>query len=390
MTEVDIKNFQSISKLKFPIEGFTVVYGKNNIGKSAIIRAIKAALTNQTGKGFIRKGEKQTEIKIKRDDLDILWKKGTKVVYTVNKENYQNLNRDIPKPLIEAGFEKMVIGKKKVLPTMASQFYPLFLIDEHGTIITEVLASLYNIDTLSIADDLCQKSLRSQKAMLKTRDKDIVSLQEKLDKYKGFEETKKEVEVLLKQGEKVNALEYEIAGIMLFESDLIRLSESLTKIKPIQKIEIPDISKHEKDFTEIQELVSLEKEYSVRVAAIKQLKGIADVTLPSIENIEQLSEEVKQLTEWDEALTTIEKGVQQKETLLSTVDLKGLTKSYEGLGTICEEIVTMETLEEAFMSVVKSAKKTREELKAVTEEYDEKYKELSTQVCPTCERPYGN
>ena len=390
MTEIEIKNFQSIKKLKFPIEGFTVIYGKNNSGKSAIIRAIRAALTNQTGKGFIRKSEKETEIKIKRDDLNILWKKGTKAVYTINKETYQNLNRDIPKPLIDAGFEKMDIGKKKVLPTIASQFNPLFLIDEHGTTITEVLASLYNIDTLSIADELCQKSLRSQKSLLKTREKDLDTLQVKLEKYKDFEDIKKEVDILLEQEKKINALESETTEIAAFEKDLIRLYESLKKIKPIQKIEIPDVSKHEKDFTEIQELITLGQEYSKRISVVEQLKNIALITLPSTKGLEQLSEEVRLLTEWDEALTTLEKRVKQKNDLLKKLDLTGLTKSYKELKIICEEIIILEDLEKEFMSIVKSAKETREEFRKVSDEYNEKYKELSTEICPTCERPYGD
>lgn len=390
MTEIEIKNFQSIKNLKFPIEGFTVIYGKNNSGKSAIIRAIRAALTNQTGKGFIRKGEKETEIKIKREGLNILWKKGTKAVYTVNKESFQNLNRDIPKPLIDAGFERMDIGKKKVLPTIASQFNPLFLIDEHGTTITEVLASLYNIDTLSIADELCQTSLRSHKTLLKTREKDSEALQVKLEKYKDFESTKKEVEALLEQEKKVKILESETAEISSFESDLIRLYESLKKIKLIQKIEIPEVSKHEKNFTEIQELITLEQNYSEKFSVVEKLKDIVKVTLPSTEGLEQLSEEVKLLTEWDEAFTTLEKGVKQKENLLEGLNLTGITEIYEEFKIICEEIVFMEDLEKEFMSIVISAKETREDLRNISDEYNKKYEELSTKICPTCERPYGN
>jgi len=390
LTEIEIKNFQSIKNLKFPIEGFTVIYGKNNSGKSAIIRAIRAALTNQTGKGFIRKGEKETEIKIKREGLNILWKKGTKAVYTVNKESFQNLNRDIPKPLIDAGFERMDIGKKKVLPTIASQFNPLFLIDEHGTTITEVLASLYNIDTLSIADELCQTSLRSHKTLLKTREKDSEALQVKLEKYKDFESTKKEVEALLEQEKKVKILESETAEISSFESDLIRLYESLKKIKLIQKIEIPEVSKHEKNFTEIQELITLEQNYSEKFSVVEKLKDIVKVTLPSTEGLEQLSEEVKLLTEWDEAFTTLEKGVKQKENLLEGLNLTGITEIYEEFKIICEEIVFMEDLEKEFMSIVISAKETREDLRNISDEYNKKYEELSTKICPTCERPYGN
>ena len=173
MTEITIKNFQSIKKLKFTIDGFTVIVGKNNIGKSAIIRAIKSALTNQSGNEFIRRGEKYTEVKIKKDKLNIEWKKGASTTYKINDQNFSKLNRAIPQPLIDAGFNKMEIGDQKISPIIASQFQPLFLINKNGGVITDVLANLYKIDTLSIADDLCLKELRSQKSFLKTREEDL-------------------------------------------------------------------------------------------------------------------------------------------------------------------------------------------------------------------------
>ena len=49
-TKVNIKNYQSIKDVSFEVDGFTVIIGKNNIGKSAIIRALEAPLANQAGK----------------------------------------------------------------------------------------------------------------------------------------------------------------------------------------------------------------------------------------------------------------------------------------------------------------------------------------------------
>ena len=56
MTEVEVRNFQSVEHAVFRIEGFTALVGRSNIGKSALVRAVKAALTGATGTDFVRHG----------------------------------------------------------------------------------------------------------------------------------------------------------------------------------------------------------------------------------------------------------------------------------------------------------------------------------------------
>ena len=45
MLDVEIRNFQSIDHVHLRVEGFTALVGRSNIGKSAVVRAVKAALT---------------------------------------------------------------------------------------------------------------------------------------------------------------------------------------------------------------------------------------------------------------------------------------------------------------------------------------------------------
>lgn len=390
MTEIEIKNFQSIKKINFSINGFTVIVGKNNVGKSAIIRAIEAALTNQAGKDYIRKGEKQTEVEIKRENLDIKWKKAASANYIINKEPFKKLNRDVPKILTDAGFEKMEIGDSKIFPLVASQFEPLFLINKPGSVITEVLASLYNIDTLSIADDLCQKTLRSQKILLKTREKDSTVLKEKLEKFKDFEQMKEIVNTLVKKEKAAQQLESDTKEIISYENRLHELTDLLKKLKPITKIKFPDISYYEKNFIELQKLQKLEHEYNKLIGTVTQLKTISDIAVPSTKKIEILLEEVILLSKWNNNLNTLKKEVKQKRDILNSFNYDDITKIFDKIKIMVDETVLIENLEEEFTKSVISARGTREELKIVTEKYNEKHNELNGKICPTCERPYGN
>jgi energy-coupling factor transporter ATP-binding protein EcfA2 len=168
MTEISIKNFQNVADAKFSIDGFTVIVGKNNIGKSAIVRSINAALTNQTGDDFIRHGEKSTEVSIVRKDIDIRWKKGDSASYVINKDEkhpYTKLNRAVPKPILDAGFRNIEVDDDlKINPLYASQFEPVFLLNKPGPQVTEILSEVYDINVISRADDLCQKENRATKA----------------------------------------------------------------------------------------------------------------------------------------------------------------------------------------------------------------------------------
>ena len=312
MTEISIKNFQSIKSVDLVVDGFTVIVGRNNIGKSAIIRAVDATLTNRVGDDFIRDGEKSTEIKIKREGLDLEWKKGTKTSYKINGEPFTALNRDIPKPLVEAGFGRMELGDKKISPLVAHQFDPLFLINKGGSVITEVLAGIYDLDSLSNADDMCQKDLKAQKSMLKTRDGDLAILQGKLEKYKDFETLKEEVKTLIAKDKACQSLQDEIALLTDYEVELEALVRNINLLKGFKGVDIPNVSECEKLVEENSWLEKTSQELFVLGTSIKKLRGIEKIEIPEI-YLETMIQDVIQLSSWNEQLLGMTEAVKKYE-----------------------------------------------------------------------------
>lgn len=176
MFDVDITNFQSIKNASFKFEGFTTIIGRNFIGKSAVLRAINAALTNQQGTDFIRWGEKYCEVKIKTKDIDILWhKEDNNNFYKINNEDvYDKVgNQPPPKPVIDSGFGILSVGKEKINLFYARQFMPLFLIDRLDAKSADLLISIYGLDKLYKAIDLCAKDQRENSNLLKLRKIDL-------------------------------------------------------------------------------------------------------------------------------------------------------------------------------------------------------------------------
>lgn len=394
-TKVRIKDFQSIGDIEFEIDGFTVVIGKNNIGKSAIIRALEAALTNKPGKGDIRLGKKHIEVRIQREGLDLEWKKGDKALYKINKEDFSALGAGvIPKPLSEAGFDKMEIGDAKISPLIATQFETpssygeLFLINKSGSVVTQVLSTLYNINVLNEADSLCQKELKSNKAQLKTRENDLKGLQEKLEKFKGFEDLKREIEDLAKNEKVCDGLRDEIFQLSQYETQLTELQNSVKLLSAVKSIKIPEFSDCEKAMTELSWIEGKEEEFNSLVVIVRKLQSIKTIDIPIVEAIESLTAEVSQLITWDNSLTGLIGRIKTQKATLDSFNLKDPTDMAGKVEIMVKEVEEISFLYAKFYESAMGTKTARDELKRITEELVVAEKERAAiKVCPACERP---
>ncbi len=432
MTKISIENFQSINKVDFDIEGFTVVIGKNNIGKSAIIRAIDAALNNQTGSGFIKKGKKKARVIVDYKDLNFEWEKTKSTAsYKIKgyDEPFTKLKGTIPEPITKAGFRKMVIGDQKISPLIASQFDPLFLINKPGPVVTEVLANLYQIDTLSTADSLCQKAIKADKSLLKTREADLKALQIDLEKYKDFKTIKETVKLLAEKDKKAKELQEEIHTIRYLEGQLKSLTDILQRLKSIKDIEIPDSSKCKKVISElpwlqetdskykksievIEKLKSIpeisipnetkgkeildefewiqekSEKYKVLTSIVNKLKSISKIKIPKIEDTELSLNEVLSLKKWDDSLITTSENIRKQKNVLQSLNFDQIQKAINKVSLKLKDLTNMQSIEIEFLALVKSLKTTRDDLKKTTSELEKAQKEKNEiKVCPLCERP---
>lgn len=388
MTEISIKNFQSIKSASFKIDGFTVIVGKNNIGKSALMRAIEAALTNQVGNKFIREGEKNTEVTIKKDDFNLRWKKGTSATYKINDQDYSKLNRDIPQPLKDAGFDKMEISDQKFFPIVASQFEPLFLIDKNGSTITEVLAHLYKIDTISKADDLCQKSIRSQKSLLKTRENDLKDLEKKLEKYKDIKILKKLVEEIQVKNSICKRTEEDINNLIRFEKEFKELKHLINKLKNIKNIKIPDIKRPEKNLELLLWLKESSSELEQINISLNKLKKVKKIDIPKFFELEKQFKDLSYIIKWNDIVKKSKNELDSIKKFLNQSNIDKINTLFSALKTSFSYYQDLNSIEKIFKEIVTKAKEGRESLRDISERLENKEIEMKKfKICPTCERP---
>lgn len=190
---VVVTDFQSLGKVDVVVEGFTVLVGPSNRGKSALVRAIEAALFNKPGDQFVRVGKKRAMVQL--TDLPaiagtplppVTWTKGGgKTVYTIGSETFSKVGQGTPPALTAAGYRDVWIGDKErkrgeyLRPQVASQFRePLFLLDRPGSFVSDVLGAISRHAVLLTAQGRAASDQRTAKQRLGVRQTDLATAQQ--------------------------------------------------------------------------------------------------------------------------------------------------------------------------------------------------------------------
>jgi hypothetical protein len=355
MTEVEVRNFQSIEHAHIVIEGYTALVGRSNIGKSALVRAIKAALTGATGTAFVRHGPNcarrlkdakkcqcKASVRIKREGFDLLWEKGDNDNrYTFNGQVFDSVERGTPSFLAE-GYAPIKIGDDKEVLQVADQFDPIFLLNRTGGVIADVLSDVAHLDQINAAMRLVEKDRRDAVSTRKVREQDIVDLTQRLIGFDGLDDA--------------------LAQVRKVED---RLGEIGTADQHLQKIE---------RFIEIGR---------ARAAELKRLSGVEDVVVPDSSTLSLGN--LLQLTNWYERLVGFKawfervKGAEN----VTAPSIEPIRNAYTLFVTLGALTTKAEQLEREIAQAETLLKQSVEKAEAIQGEWN------ALGVCPTCTQPCG-
>ena len=185
--KVQIRNYQSLRKgdLEFP-SGVTVIVGENNSGKTAVFRAVMAAIFNKSGDRFIRIGTNHVAIRIQLEDEqgnphEIVWKKvrsesgNITSVYIIDKKQFTKLGRgqlQEVRDLTRIG--EIDILKQKERINFWSQ-------DEMPFLMGKTPSQLFEFLSLSSEEDSLSTVLRDMKSDMKDISGEIKTTQGGID-----------------------------------------------------------------------------------------------------------------------------------------------------------------------------------------------------------------
>lgn len=180
---IRIRNVQSIRDATLRVEGFTVVTGPNNSGKTASQRAVRGVFTNASPGPLVRHGESHLTVDLTfGDGHTVKWEKGEKVNrYTVDGKVLSTVGRGAPAEVTALGVHEIKAGSDRLWPQIAEQFGgTLFLVDRSGSVVAEALSDVDKVGRFTEALRLAESDRRSVGAELKVRRADLFAAEQEL------------------------------------------------------------------------------------------------------------------------------------------------------------------------------------------------------------------
>ena len=169
INRIALMDFQSWKQLDMKLGPITMIVGRGNTGKTAIMRALRYALTNQSGDTFIREGASETRVGIETDDYDLVWikQRGKGGEYLLAGEEdalpreFTKLAGGVPEAVEQAtGIRAVAIDKQiSLMPQLQMQFDAPFILAESGSKIARILGKLTRLNVLIAAQMLCRTAL---------------------------------------------------------------------------------------------------------------------------------------------------------------------------------------------------------------------------------------
>lgn len=171
--QIQINNFQSIKQLNMQLGDLTVITGRSDCGKSALFRAVKAAVSNQSGDAYITQGEKRTVVQI--DDVKWIQSK-TENAYEIGDRKWQKCGRGVPDEVSaelnmgETEFSKDV----KAFLNFSGQLEQAFIVQGNPADNAKIIGSISNVHVV-------YNGLREAEKDTKNIKRKMTVIQEQLD-----------------------------------------------------------------------------------------------------------------------------------------------------------------------------------------------------------------
>ena len=343
MVKVRVENFQSIKDATIEIDGFTVVTGKNNSGKSALQRAIKSAFTNALGHSFVRYGEDSCKVSVEFEDGSFSWEKGEKIkpTYHFNESGPIHCGRNAPKELDEFKIAPVKISNREIWPQIAPQFTgQIFLIDLPSSVMAEVVADVDRVSQLNSALRSCDSDKRSCNSRLKIRREDYQSLNEELEEFEDFDEHLSNYGELSQTEIELKNQYSTIEELNSIKELYSQYSQEVDFLDDVDGLSVPNISFISDTLQELETLKEIQKRRNRYLSQIDILTETSTLEVPDLSSIKDLMRGIADLKSLRKRITEVNSQISNLEVITNleipptdSLDLKALLQELESLNS---------------------------------------------------------
>lgn len=366
MINIEVKGFQSAEDVKFVIDGFTAIVGRSNIGKSALVRALRCALTNAEGTNFVRHGPDcartlrgvktckcAASVHIVTEGFDLLWEKGDSVYrYIFNKVLYDHPGKGLPEFLASSGLSPVKVGDSSSCIQISDQFYPIFLLNQSGGIIAETISDVSKLARVNKATKMVEKDRRDLQSTKKVREADVDKLRIRLCNYEGLDGALQKVAEVECKFEALEVKESRLEAINEYISKIRTLGLKIRGLTGVTSVSIPGIEIIEQLGPKVEQISRFAEEYPRKFSDVANLEWVAGLEVPEEKPLSESCARLEQLSRFFTSYARRESDVKALawvDSLESRVpDIIGLEQSSAKLTLIDSWVTRLRSLKSKF------------------------------------------
>ena len=359
---VKIENYQAIKNadLFFDV-GLTAIVGPTNSGKSSLIRAIKGAINNQVGTGFINYDADESVVSIEDNGNTIVWTKPRKgsATYTLNGREISKVGRTQNEEVASLlNMSEVEVNTQKIRLNFWEQMEKAFLMDKTPN-------QLFEFISQSKEQELMQSYQQTEQTKLTEIEKQIKVNETKLDVYK----------------QEIQKLDNRATELVRFNAIDINQIQSLIKLKNSVETNL------ERFYDTISEINLLRDKVLVQTNFVKSIKSIDNELrqrfllrdkIIALENI--ISSGTKQITELNNNIMDWENNIKQLDKIV--VDFNSIITKHSELVRRKETIKLLNQKDITATTAVDVAKKDINYYKQAVSKITTELNTFS--VCPFC------
>jgi len=200
--KIRIEGYQSLKSVEVELGHFTVILGESNVGKSALLRAVKALVENQTGlDDFLTVGAKVCQVELTLDVeenvLGVLWikkKNGTQyLVHSTAGDSIDKFGKGVGVPVEVTNVLRMerieFAPGIRFAPNFHDQFSTPFLLEETGGRVAKMLGEMSGVNLLYRATAEANVRAKRFQQLVESHVITLEALKEKLATYEYIRTT---------------------------------------------------------------------------------------------------------------------------------------------------------------------------------------------------------
>ena len=393
---VEIRNFQSIEHAVIQVQGFTALVGRSNIGKSAAVRAVEAALTGASGTSFVRHGPTCarriksktckcfTSVHLTGDGFDLLWEKGDSVnQYHYNGVEYTAVAKGFPE-FLRPDFTPVKVGDTAVQLQVAPQWKPLFLLDVTGGAVADVLSDVARLDRINVAMRLSEKDRRAAAATLKVRKEDADRLRNTLQDYAGLDLALAETVTIADKLKRIEEINLRAVKLGKFSSESEALTERVSALEGVATITPPRAQPLVDQTRARIKLNALHLSYEAKVEMVEHLAPVVSLAPPEPNVVDHCRGQRARLDAWFVKVQSLKGALQQWIPVKDLVvpDAALLQSQTAAMKASSALAIKLNALQQAMQGLDAQYQATLDDERCIQEEV----RKLG--ACPSCTRPF--